>query len=116
MYDLDFSVAHIGINCGDVTEATRLLQTLFGLPTVEGRDSFFSGPLLEMMKAGGRGVHGHIGIGTDDIHAAKAYFEGKGLCFAADSAKYDDLGNMTIIYFELEIEGFALHLLQRLGK
>ena len=116
MGELDFSVAHIGINCGDAAEAARLLQALFGLPADEGRDSIFSGPLLELMKVGGRGVHGHIGVGTDDIHAAKAYFEGKGFRFAGDSAKYDDSGNMTVIYFELEIEGFALHLFQRPGK
>ena len=113
MDKLNFSVAHIGVNCADAAGAAQIFTSMFGIPADEGRDSIYSGPLLELMKTGGRGTHGHIGIATDDIHAARAHFEAKGIRFAEGSEKYDDAGNLIVVYFDMQVEGFAIHLLQK---
>ena len=113
---LGFEIAHIGINTSDADTAlatAEWFQTLFGWPVRTGKDSLYVGPKLEIMKSGGRGTHGHIAVATNDIETAKAYLESRGCLFAADSAKYDDQGKLIVIYFKVEIAGFAVHLLQK---
>lgn len=112
---LRFEFVHMGINCEDdaqAQQAAQLMQTLFGIPARDGKDSVFSGPGIELMKGSGRGTHGHIGIGTADIHAARTHLESLGYGFDEHSAKYDDQGNLIVIYLTQQLAGFALHLLQ----
>ena len=111
-----FEVAHFGMNCEneeDALKQAQLLGGLFGLPISEGKDSVYTGPLVELMKGGGRGKHGHIAIFTNDIHAARVLLEEMGYRFNEDSAKYDGAGNLIVIYLEMEIAGFAVHLLRK---
>lgn len=114
--NMNFEVVHLGINTtGDemALAAAKMFGALFGWPVEPGKDSIYAGPRLEFMKSGGRGTHGHIAVAVDDIHAAKAYLENKGWAFAVDSAKYDAAGKLIVIYFQDEISGFAVHLLQK---
>ena len=114
--DLDFEVAHFGVNCDDETEAkvtAKIFATLFGLPIKEGKSSIYTGPLIELMKGEGRGRCGHIAITTKDIGKAKEYLEGLGYEFDPTSVKYDNEGNLIVIYLRDEIAGFAIHLLQK---
>lgn len=116
MEDLEFQVAHIGINCPDEADAltqAAYFQRLFGISAQDGKDSVFAGPLLELMKAGGRGTHGHIAVSTRDIGKARAYLEEQGCRFDESSAKYDGDGNLIVLYLTEETAGFAVHLLQR---
>ena len=114
--NMNFEVAHIGINFPDSeaagASAGEFLR-LFGIKPQDGKDSVYSGPLLELMKAPGRGAHGHIAIATSDISAARAYLEGLGCVFDDSSAKYDSDGRMIVLYLTDEIAGFAVHLLQK---
>lgn len=112
---LQFQFVHMGVNCLDGAEAAQaaqLMQAMFGIPARDGKDSIFSVPGIEWMKGSGRGTHGHIGIGTADIHAARRYLEALGYTFDQDSAKYDEGGNLIVLYLSQQLCGFALHLLQ----
>lgn len=107
---LGFTLAHIGVNCEDAGEALRLanlLGGLFGWAPREGNSSAFAGDAVELMKAPGRGVKGHIAIGTNSLPRAKAYLQRQGIAFDESSA------NAKAIYFAEEIGGFAFHLLQK---
>jgi 2-dehydro-3-deoxyphosphogluconate aldolase/(4S)-4-hydroxy-2-oxoglutarate aldolase len=113
---MNFEVVHLGMNAPDhekALEAAQWFEALFGWPVRPGKDSIYAEPKLEIMAGGGRGTYGHIAVATDDIYAARAYLEGKGCAFAADSAKYDAQGNLIVIYLKDEVAGFAVHLLQR---
>lgn len=112
---ITFRVAHVGINFPDAAEAqdaAAKLHALFGLPLVDGSSSLFSGPFLELMKAHGRGTHGHLAIETNDLPAARALLEARGIAFAEDSIKLDNRNHVMVIYLQEEIGGFAIHLLQ----
>ena len=74
--------------------------------------SSFSGSLVEVMNNGGRGEKGHIGLHVDDIDAAQAWYEERGVEFneASRTLCPDGSGRTYLIYFKEEIAGFAIHL------
>lgn len=112
---LGFEFAHIGINLNDDDEADKtagMFGTMFGFPKRSGTDSIFSGTAIECMKPPYFGTKGHIAIATSSIVRAKNYFEAAGYKFQESSAKFND-NKMIVIYFEEEIGGFAVHILQR---
>ena len=111
---MEFRLAHIGLNCVDeetaVSVADRFSQ-IFDLETRVGNSSVFSGKIVEAMKTPYLGEKGHIAIATDDVDAARAYLEKKGIAFNEASAKTKD-GRLTAIYLQEEIGGFAVHLVK----
>lgn len=117
--ELDLKIVHVGVNAGSVEAArthVELLETLFGLPenpAKDDKDACFTGTQIEWMKGPGRGTHGHLAFSTPDLPKAWAYFEGKGVAFDVDHAKYAPDGTMTVLYASEELAGFAWHLLQR---
>ena len=109
----EFTLAHVGINGANVEEARKaaeMFQMLFGFQVKEGNSSVFAGTEVEIMKEPYKGTHGHIGIGTPDVAAAKAELEAKGYTFDPDTAKYKPDGTLNAIYLTGEICGFAVHL------
>jgi len=122
---LGFGVAHVGINSGDETSATKaanLFAGLFGFPLKDGTGSVFIGdgagipaagqPAIELVKTSAPGTHGHIAIRTNSLFRAAAFLERAGVAFDYGNAKKDAKGNITALYLKEEILGFALHLLQ----
>ncbi|MDR1400349.1 MAG: bifunctional 4-hydroxy-2-oxoglutarate aldolase/2-dehydro-3-deoxy-phosphogluconate aldolase [Treponema sp.] len=113
---LGLSVVHLGVNTSNADEAAKvawLFNTLFGFTTKNGISSIFASDSIEIMKSPGLGKHGHIGISTNTLPRAIAYFERVGAVFDSSSAKNDATGKMTAIYFKDEIAGFAVHLVQK---
>ncbi|WP_283607677.1 bifunctional 4-hydroxy-2-oxoglutarate aldolase/2-dehydro-3-deoxy-phosphogluconate aldolase [Faecalispora anaeroviscerum] len=113
---LGFELGHIGINTKDAAEAGELtdaFSNIFGFAKKEGSSSFFAGTAVEIMKYMGFGDHGHFSINTNSLPRAISYFESRGIEFDPDSAKYDDKGNMTIIYLKRDFCGFRVHLAQK---
>lgn len=109
----EYTLAHVGINAANEEEALQaaeLLQSLFGFPVKNGHSSVFAGTVVEVMKTPGRGTHGHLGIGVDDIQAAVADLEARGYAFDRSTAKYKPDGSLNAIYLEKEVCGFAIHL------
>jgi 2-dehydro-3-deoxyphosphogluconate aldolase/(4S)-4-hydroxy-2-oxoglutarate aldolase len=113
---LGFELCHIGINGADETEAGDIASTferLFGFMKNAGNSSIFAGTAIEVMKSPYLGVHGHIAIQTNYMKRAIYHLEMQGFEFNYNTAKYDKVGNMTALYLNNEIGGFAIHLIQK---
>lgn len=115
MLGLEF--VHMGINNESKEEAekaAKLFNLLFGMPLRETSKSTFAGEQLELMHGKGPGAHGHIGIRTNFVDRAMAYFTRMGFEFDESSITYDaKTGKPKFVYFKDEIAGFAVHLVQK---
>lgn len=112
----NMKVAHVGLNAANDGEAAGVAADflrLMGLSTRETSASYFSGDLVEIMKENGRGTHGHIGFSVNDVEAAIRYFEERGFKPIEATKKFDESGKCYFTYFEGEIGGFAIHLIQQ---
>lgn len=112
---LGFELAHVGINGADEADAETTADAfdgLFGFTKKVGNSSVFAGTAVEVMKAGGRGANGHIGIATNSVTRAKNYLELMGYKFDESSAKFKG-DKLTAIYLADEVHGFAVHLVQK---
>ena len=113
----DLRIAHVGINAQSRDEAEGVANLLCALLGVErGEEPFpvsvFAGTLVEVMNNGGRGEKGHIGLHVNDIEAAIAWYEARGMAFdeASRTLCPDGSGRTYLIYFKDQIAGFAIHL------
>jgi len=109
-----FSFAHMGVNGASEAEArerARLFAELFGIPAKEGASSIFAGESVELTKSPFPGERGHIGIRCNDVERAVARFASLGVKARPETAK-SDKGKLKAIYLELEIGGFAIHLVK----
>ena len=115
MLGLEF--AHMGINNENAEEATRgakLFELMFGLSLRQTSKSVFAGNEFEFMNSKGPGRCGHIGLKTNFLDRAMAYFTRQGFKFDESSIQYDDKsGKPKFAYFKDEICGFAIHLIQK---
>ena len=114
---LDFSIAHIGINCADAAEAektAKMISALFGFEYKPGNSSDFAGKAVECMKAPFLGTHGHIAIGTNNVDRAVYHLGRAGVEFDESTGKTDaKTGCTKAIYLKGEFSGFAIHLMKR---
>lgn len=108
---LGLKVEHIGINTENEEEgraAAALFTEMFGMAAKEGTSSIFMGSReIEVMKMPYLGTHGHIAVGTNTLPRAIAYFKSRGYKFREETI------TDKAAYFENEIAGFAIHLVQR---
>lgn len=113
---LDFSLAHIGINCenADVArENAGKFTDAFGFDTKEGNSSVFAASFVEMMKTPYLGEHGHIAISTPNVKRAVYHLALRGVEADMSTAKSDNSGNIKAVYLKEQIGGFAVHLMAR---
>ena len=110
-------LAHVGINANSPEEAEATADALCALMGIERGEgpfpvSSFAGTLVEVMNNGGRGEKGHIGLHVDDIDAAIAWYEARGVAFDESSRTLcpDGSGRTYLIYFKEQVAGFAIHL------
>ena len=115
MLGLEF--VHMGINHENKEEAeksAKLFELMFGMPLKETSKSTFAGEAFEFMHKKGPGKFGHIGIRTNFVDRAIAYFKRMGFEFDETSIVCDDkTGKPKFVYFKDEISGFAIHLVQK---
>ncbi len=115
MLGLEFT--HMGINNENKEEAekgAKLFEVLFGMTNRETSKSTFAGDAFEFMHKKGPGKCGHIGIRTNFVDRAMAYFKRMGFEFDESSVVIDDKsGKPKFVYFKDEICGFAIHLVQK---
>ena len=115
MLGLEFT--HMGINTECAEEAKRsakLFEVMFGMTNRETSKSVFAGDAFEFMNGKGPGRCGHIGIRTNFVDRAMAYFKRMGFEFDESTIVYDDKsGKPKFVYFKDEISGFAVHLVQK---
>ena len=113
---LGFSLAHVGVNTSDeksAKEGASRFDRMFGFTEKEEPTSFFGGSFVEFMKTPFLGKNGHIAIGTTNVERAVYHLTLRGAIFDDDTAKYDAAGRLKSIYLKDEIEGFAVHLVNR---
>lgn len=106
----DFRLLHIGLNHDSPEEAEKNagdFAAMFGLPLIEQPKAFFAGTMMEAVKKPFLGEKGHIGISTNYIDRAMAWFERRGYDFRPTQGERRDL---KTAYFRQEIGGFAVHL------
>ena len=112
---LDMSLTHVGINHSCEEEAlntAKELEHAFHMPYNVGNSSIFSGVKeFELMKKGGRGIHGHISIGVTDIDRGIRFLQARGVVVNMDSMVTKN-GKKIAVYLEKEIGGFAFHLMK----
>jgi 2-dehydro-3-deoxyphosphogluconate aldolase/(4S)-4-hydroxy-2-oxoglutarate aldolase len=108
-----FSFGHLGINNPDEAAGASvagLLASLFGLGLKEGAGSIFAADSIEVMKKPFLGERGHIGIRCNNAERAVARFRNLGIGVKAETEKLEK-GRLKTIYLDLEIGGFAIHLI-----
>ena len=114
---LGYTLAHVGINCADEPQThtvAKLFCQLFGVEYKPGNSAVFAGSIIEAMTPlPGRGANGHIAIGTNFIERAMYQLETQGIKFREDTIKKDANGNIKAVYLDMDINGFALHLIQK---
>ncbi|MCQ2386210.1 MAG: bifunctional 4-hydroxy-2-oxoglutarate aldolase/2-dehydro-3-deoxy-phosphogluconate aldolase [Clostridia bacterium] len=112
---LDFEFYHVAFNAENRQEAKAaadFLSAAFDIPMTEGEINFI-GPDFEIMKNGGRGTKGHVGIKTAFLDRAMAYLSRIGVEFDTDTLTYTPEGKPKFVYIKGEILGFAFHLIQK---
>ena len=111
---LGFKLVHVGINTGNFDNAKTAAEAfeVFGMKSRKASASYFAGTEIEAMADGARGKCGHIAIATNNIPRAEAYLATKGIKVIEESRNVDDKGNTKAIYLDMEIGGFAVHLVQ----
>jgi 2-dehydro-3-deoxyphosphogluconate aldolase/(4S)-4-hydroxy-2-oxoglutarate aldolase len=111
---LGFELKHVGINMPDAPAAGAAagqLAEMFHLPVKDGSSSMFVGTQFEVLKRMFLGTHGHLAIGTHSIDRAMSYLARRGVNTKADTRNEKD-GKLLSVYLDVEVGGFALHLLQ----
>ncbi|WP_026653247.1 bifunctional 4-hydroxy-2-oxoglutarate aldolase/2-dehydro-3-deoxy-phosphogluconate aldolase [Butyrivibrio proteoclasticus] len=111
---LGFTMKHVGINETDAAaaEKTADMFNLFGFGTKVGNSSVFAGSVVEVMKSQGRGTHGHIAIGTNNVDRAVYHLGKQGVKFDETSFSFDADNHLKVAYLAEEFGGFAVHLVK----
>ena len=77
-----------------------------------GNSSIFAGTAVEVMKSKGRGTHGHIAIGTNNVDRAVYHLGKQGVKFDETSFSFDADNHLKVAYLAEEFGGFAVHLVK----
>jgi len=94
-----FAFAHLGINGPDEGGCRELAGS-----------SIFAGEMIEITRQPFLGAKGHLAIRCNQVERAVAYFQGLGIAARPETAKREK-GRLKAIYLDLELGGFAVHLL-----
>ena len=111
---LDIKIHHIGINSDTAcaNASAEAFAAILGLATRETDISVWCGDRIEIMTAPIKGSVGHIALSVNYVDRAVYHLGRRGLTFDLSTAKYDKAGDMTFVYAENEIAGFAVHLVK----
>ena len=116
MTALGFELRHLGINESEEEAALKdaqKMEELFGFGVKQGNSSHFAGVGFEFMKSQYLGKNGHIAIATINVDRAVAYFANLGIGTRPETEKRDAGGALTVAYLDIEVAGFALHLVKK---
>jgi 2-dehydro-3-deoxyphosphogluconate aldolase/(4S)-4-hydroxy-2-oxoglutarate aldolase len=111
---LGFELRHIGMNLQSADEARNAAMQLekmfqFSLRDTEG--SIFVGTQFEVQKRNALGTHGHLALATNFIERAIAFLARKGIGIKPETKNIQN-GRLSTVYLDLEVGGFAIHLVQ----
>lgn len=113
---MGFELAHIGINHENpkqAEDAASWFCSAFDFESVDHKNAVFAGTAVESLKGSFSGTKGHIGFSTLSMSRAMAYLRSKGFRFREDSVQIGKDGKPKWAYFADEIDGFAIHIVQK---
>lgn len=111
---LGLEFVHVGINGGNKDEALKmagLLSAILHVPARETESDAWVGG-VEISGGASRGANGRLDIACNDLERAIFHLEHRGIAFDHSSKGVDSMGR-PCIYFQDQIGGFALALVQR---
>jgi len=112
---LGFELAHVVINCENAEQAERdatKIESMFGFEKTDAGASVSNAGILHFMKNKSYGKNGQIAIYSNFIERAVFYLKETGKDFIEESARFDDNDNLTSIYLDSIIGGFAIKLVR----
>ncbi|HVN49607.1 MAG TPA: bifunctional 4-hydroxy-2-oxoglutarate aldolase/2-dehydro-3-deoxy-phosphogluconate aldolase [Bacteroidota bacterium] len=111
---LGFSLRHVGINTSSEQEAKNTasqLTDMFGfLPNDKG-GAIFVGTAFEVIKNKYLGAHGHIAIATNSVERALAFLQRHNIGIKQETKNFVN-GKLQTVYLDVDVAGFAVHLVQ----
>lgn len=113
---MGFQLAHIGINHENAEQANECADWFcraFDFAPSDHRNAVFAGTAVESLKTKYSGTKGHIGFSTISMSRALPYLRSKGFRFREDSIVTDAAGKPRWAYFADEVDGFAVHIVQK---
>lgn len=116
---MGFELAHIGINHEDAQQGEKTAEWFcraFDFPAYVHSNSVFAGTAVESLKGVFSGTKGHIGFYTVSMARAVAYLKSKGFHFREENVTTDENGCPKWLYFNEEVGGFAVHIVQKQGE
>jgi 2-dehydro-3-deoxyphosphogluconate aldolase/(4S)-4-hydroxy-2-oxoglutarate aldolase len=111
---LGFELRHIGMNLPSGDEARNAAVQLEKMLQFSSRDtegSIFVGTQFEVLKRKSLGAHGHLALATNFIERAIAYLARKGVGIKPETKNIQN-DRLSTVYLDLEVGGFAIHLVQ----
>ena len=112
---LGYQLAHVGVNSRDLEacqNTVRLFSEIFGFASRDNGNSIYVSNEIEIMKFMQIGSLGHLAIRSNSVERAALELEKKGLTAIASTRKYR-FGRLNVVYYQEEIGGFGIHLIQR---
>ena len=113
---LGFDLAHVVINCENTEQADRdasKIESIFGLKKADAGTSISNADILHFMKSKSYGKNGQIAMCSNFIERAVFYLKEAKKEFIDESARFDGEGNLTTIYLDNIIGGFAIKLVRK---
>lgn len=111
---LGLKLQHVGIHARSADDAGKIAAFLaesLQFDTNDTPGSIFIGSQFEILKTKGIGDHGHFAIGTNFIERAVDYFSRRGVRTRPET-RAEKNGKLATVYLDLDIAGFAVHLIQ----
>lgn len=113
---LGFDLAHIAMNCENAEKADDFsdkIEHIFGIRKSDEDTHISNGGIINFMKNKSYGKNGQIAISTNFIERAMFYLKSRQTAFIEESARFDAKGEMTSVYLENMINGFAVRLVRK---
>lgn len=114
--EMGFEFLHVGVNCNNDVEAHNVADrfaSLLCMVNNENPNSIFVDEVIEVMKYPFLGRCGHIAFSANNLEKAVGYLGCLGTEPDMDTAIYNNVGKLIVVYLKGEIGGFAVHLKQK---
>jgi 2-dehydro-3-deoxyphosphogluconate aldolase/(4S)-4-hydroxy-2-oxoglutarate aldolase len=95
----------------EARNAAIQLEKMFQFSSRDTEESIFVGTQFEVLKRDSLGTHGHLALATNFIERAIAHLARKGIGIKPETKNIQN-GRLSTVYLDLEIGGFAIHLIQ----
>ena len=107
----EFKIAGMIIASENAGRSAGRLASIFGFESVSD-EHFISVGSMRFAKTKQYGKSGSFIVETDNIERAVDYLKGRGVEFIDESARYNINGELSLIYLDCLVSGFAVRLEQ----